>query len=176
MYTVSKGPSKLVAKTRRGIPQSYEKYELIRDLGRNKNTDCENNVDISVPRPVFQTTKKAASQYFKAQQQLHQQQYQTEETLSPQHEEIIKYIYDSWNMVVAANPYDVPDSPNSTTSSTTSLSSTNSTLSSTASSTSSTSSLIYYVDTPSQLLSDFKPFDLESWWGRRLFNNITKSL
>lgn len=23
---------------------------------------------------------------------------------------------------------------------------------------------------------DFKPFDLESWWGKRLFNNITKSL
>lgn len=26
------------------------------------------------------------------------------------------------------------------------------------------------------LVSDFKPFDLESWWGKRLFNNITKSL
>lgn len=26
------------------------------------------------------------------------------------------------------------------------------------------------------IISDFKPFDLETWWGKRLYNNITKSL
>lgn len=33
-----------------------------------------------------------------------------------------------------------------------------------------------WVEPPSPALQDFKPFDLESWWGRRLFQNITKSL
>lgn len=33
-----------------------------------------------------------------------------------------------------------------------------------------------WVEPPSPALQDFKPFDLESWWGRRLFHNITKSL
>lgn len=87
-------------------------------------------------------------------------------------------------MVIAENPYDVADSPDTSKSychiilkdfviylfvfvgSTCSLSS----------STSSTSSSIYYVDQPSPILNDFKPFDLESWWGRRLYQNITKSL
>ncbi|XP_053679959.1 uncharacterized protein LOC128730897 isoform X1 [Anopheles nili] len=188
MYTVSKGPSKLVAKTRRGIPQNYEKYELFRDLGRK---ECEITSEYSVPRPVFQaSTKSAAVQYLKA-----QQQQSFEQDVSPQHEELIKYIHDSWNMVVASNPYDVPGSPDSTgmhrlvfhivqenrnfsffcviLGSNCSLSSNSST--SSMSSTSSTST-VYYNEPPNPLLVDFKPFDLETWWGKRIFNNITKSL
>uniref|UniRef100_A0A182WEY5 Protein FAM195A n=1 Tax=Anopheles minimus TaxID=112268 RepID=A0A182WEY5_9DIPT len=168
MYTVSKGPSKLVAKTRRGIPQNYEKYELFRDLGRK---ECDITSEFSVPRPVFQaSTKSAAVQYLKAQQQQQQQSY--EQNVTPQHEELIKYINDSWNMVVASNPYDVPGSPDSTGSNC-SLSSNSST--SSVSSTSSTST-VYYNEPPNPLLVDFKPFDLETWWGKRIFNNITKSL
>jgi hypothetical protein len=65
----------------------------------------------------------------------------------------------AWKMVIAENPYDVASDSGSTCSSQSSTSSTYS----------------YYVDQPSPL-TDFKPFDLESWWGRRLFQNITKSL
>ncbi|XP_050092937.1 MAPK regulated corepressor interacting protein 2 [Anopheles aquasalis] len=171
MYTVSKGPSKLVAKTRRGIPQNYEKYELLRDLGRKPNGEAD-IAELSVPRPVFQVSKKsAAAQYLRTR---HQQEEQTEkERVSPQHEELIKYINDSWNIVVASNPYDMPGTPDSTGSNY-SLSS-NSSTSSSISSTSSTST-VYYNEPPSPKLVDFKPFDLESWWGKRIFNNITKSL
>lgn len=35
---------------------------------------------------------------------------------------------------------------------------------------------MYYTDKPDPRLQDFKPFDLEAWWGRRLYYNITKSL
>lgn len=173
MYTVSKGPSKLVAKTRRGIPQNYEKYELLRDLGRKTNGECDIASEFSMPRPVFQATKKsAATHYIKTQQQQHRQQKSEQGVVSPQHEELIKYINDSWNMVVAANPYDVPGSPDSTGSNC-SLASTSSTTS--ASSTSS-SSTVYYNEPPSSVLVDFQPFDLETWWGKRIFNSITKSL
>uniref|UniRef100_A0A182PKA6 Uncharacterized protein n=1 Tax=Anopheles epiroticus TaxID=199890 RepID=A0A182PKA6_9DIPT len=134
------------------IPQNYEKYELFRDLGRK---ECDITSEFSVPRPVFQaSTKSAAIQYLKAQQQ----QQQHEQNVSPQHEELIKYINDSWNMVVAANPYDVPGSPDSTGSHC-SLSSNSST--SSMSSTSSTST-VYYNEPPNPLLVDFKPFDLET--------------
>uniref|UniRef100_T1DFA2 Uncharacterized protein n=1 Tax=Psorophora albipes TaxID=869069 RepID=T1DFA2_9DIPT len=169
MYTVSKGPSKLVAKTRRGIPQNYEKFELMRDLGK-KNGDCDISSEASIPRPVFQTTKKSAAHYLRAQQQQSEPEH-----LSPQHEELIKYINDSWNMAVASNPYDVPGSPDSA-SSTTSLSSSCSTSSVSSTSSNSSTTTIYYNDPPSPVLVDFKPFDLESWWGRRIFNNITKNL
>lgn len=39
-----------------------------------------------------------------------------------------------------------------------------------------TPALMYYTDKPDPRLQDFKPFDLEAWWGRRLYHNITKSL
>lgn len=171
MYTVSKGPSKLVAKTRRGIPQNYEKFELMRDLGKKSNNgDCDMASELSIPRPVFQSTKKSSAQYMRAQQQQSEPEH-----LSPQHEELIKYINDSWNMAVAPNPYDVPGSPDSM-SSNISLSSSCSTSSVSSSGSNSSTTTLYYNDPPSPVLVDFKPFDLESWWGRRIFNNITKNL
>ncbi|XP_055708833.1 MAPK regulated corepressor interacting protein 2 isoform X1 [Phlebotomus papatasi] len=159
MYTVSKGPSKLVAKTRRGIPQNYEKFETHRDMYR-KTADPDNTEIISLPKPVFQPTKKFSNHMKNG--------HQIEETLSPQHEEIVKYIHETWNMVIAQNPYDPPSSPESTTSSPSS--------SSASSAPTTASPSIYYTDAPSPVLRDFKPFDLESWWGRRLYYNITKSL
>ncbi|XP_055708834.1 MAPK regulated corepressor interacting protein 2 isoform X2 [Phlebotomus papatasi] len=139
MYTVSKGPSKLVAKTRRGIPQNYEKFETHRDMYR-KTADPDNTEIISLPKPVFQPTKKFSNHMKNG--------HQIEETLSPQHEEIVKYIHET-------------SSPSS---------------SSASSAPTTASPSIYYTDAPSPVLRDFKPFDLESWWGRRLYYNITKSL
>lgn len=37
-------------------------------------------------------------------------------------------------------------------------------------------SITYYVDEPCPKLRDFKPFELEQWWGRRLFTHITNSV
>jgi len=157
MYTISK-PSKIVVhKTRRGLPQNFEKIETIRELSKKSASDTNN--EFSVPKPVFQTSRKSHN-YLKS----HHHHHQNQEILSPQHEELVRYMNDSWKMVIAENPYDAPDSPD--TSSTCSFSS----------SASSSSSYSYYVDQPSPLLKDFKPFDLESWWGRRLYQNITKSL
>lgn len=38
-----------------------------------------------------------------------------------------------------------------------------------------TTRAVYYADKPSAALKDFSAFDLESWWGRRLFHSITKN-
>lgn len=37
-------------------------------------------------------------------------------------------------------------------------------------------STLYYEDDPCPHLQDFKPFDLESWWGKRLYTHITNSV
>uniref|UniRef100_A0A1A9UM11 Protein FAM195A n=1 Tax=Glossina austeni TaxID=7395 RepID=A0A1A9UM11_GLOAU len=161
MYTVSKGPSKIVAKTRRGLSQNFEKFETIKESSR-RNNDSNSPEKNVVPRPVFQTKKIYTHT-----------KIVEEEAITPQHEEIIKYINDSWNIVVAQNPYDrtpsnlpTADANNNTATS----------LAKAYSSSAQTASSLYCVEPPSPVLSDFKPFDLESWWGRRLFNNITKSL
>jgi hypothetical protein len=70
------------------------------------------------------------------------------------------FLFLAWKMVIAENPYDLSDSSSC----------------SSGSSTSTSSSFVQFVDQPNPLLQDFKPFDLESWWGRRLYQNITKNL
>lgn len=55
-----------------------------------------------------------------------------------QHEELIKYILDSWNKV---------------------------------SQEADRNAVIYYHEEHHQNLKDFKPFDLESYWGRRIVQN-----
>lgn len=77
-----------------------------------------------------------------------------QEVVSPQHEEIIKFVYDSWTTVCREcdlEPQEDGQSPQPP-------------------------SPVYYDGEPNGSLQDFKPFDLESWWGKRLFNNITKSI
>ncbi|KAL6430541.1 hypothetical protein ACFW04_007851 [Cataglyphis niger] len=126
MYTVSKGPSKIVAKTRRGISQKLERLETLRDMTRKADPEDDHEITRNVPKPVFHMNGKS---------KLISQRHQMQEDISPQHKELVLYIRQYSN------------------------------------------SIVYYNDgEPNDSLQDFKPFDLESWWGKRLFNNITKSL
>ncbi|XP_011499899.1 PREDICTED: protein FAM195A [Ceratosolen solmsi marchali] len=154
MYTVSKGPSKIVAKTRRGINQKLERLDNFRDLSRKSDPEEdgseEDKIIRNIPKPVFYTSSK-----LKPSLQRHRTR---QEVITPQHEELIKFVYESWNQINArqrclssddSDPYE----------------------------SSSNETIVYYNDgEPNNVLQDFKPFDLESWWGKRLFNNITKSL
>ncbi|KAJ1531444.1 hypothetical protein ONE63_000124 [Megalurothrips usitatus] len=144
MYTVSKGPSKIVAKTRRGISQNLERLDTLRDA--RKSTDFKEDQDyvVNSPKPVFHMPNGKKSSH----NRYHQ------EVVSPQHEEIIKFVYDSWTTVCREcdlEPQEDGQSPQPP-------------------------SPVYYDGEPNGSLQDFKPFDLESWWGKRLFNNITKSI
>ncbi|XP_012257210.1 MAPK regulated corepressor interacting protein 2 isoform X2 [Athalia rosae] len=147
MYTVSKGPSKIVAKTRRGISQNLERLETLRDLTRKSDPDDNHDVVNHVPKPVFHINGKSK---FSSQRQNH-------EAITPQHEELIKFVYESWSQVSTQNGESSDGSE--------------------CSEPCSAGSIVYYNDgEPNVILQDFKPFDLESWWGKRLFHNITKSL
>ncbi|CAH1398558.1 unnamed protein product [Nezara viridula] len=139
MYTVSKGPSKIVAKTRRGISQNLDN---LRDLKKNQ----EDNGDIlSLPKPVFQPVNGKKSHSFRAQQ----------EAITPQHEEIIRFIHDSWTSVCKEGEEEASEQKQNQNA----------------------AKVVYYkCNEPNLDLKDFKPFDLESWWGKRLFNTITKSI
>ncbi|KYM94399.1 PREDICTED: protein FAM195A-like isoform X1 [Cyphomyrmex costatus] len=151
MYTVSKGPSKIVAKTRRGISQNLERLETLRDLTRKADIeDDHDEIICHVPKPVFHMNGKS---------KFISQRHQMQQVITPQHEELIKFIYESWNQV---NTRQRSECCNDTEC---------------AELCSPKDSIVYYNDgEPNDSLQDFKPFDLESWWGKRLFNNITKSL
>lgn len=139
MYNV-KGPSKIVAKTtRRGLSQNID---TLRDHSRNKGSDGEDNETLNGPKPVFQTVSKKSNQQ------------RNQEYITPQHEEIIKYINESWNSVYSEiknngnSPYNNRERQ----------------------------TILYYKDDPCPLLQSFRPFDLEAWWGKRLYMFITNSV
>ncbi|KAJ8972218.1 hypothetical protein NQ314_000279, partial [Rhamnusium bicolor] len=83
MYNI-KGPSKIVTKTttRRGISQNIDNY---RDYNRNKLIENEQNEITNGPKPIFHKKSSSSSQ--------------RPESISPQHEEIIKFIHESWSSV-----------------------------------------------------------------------------
>lgn len=193
MYTVNQGPSKLVAKTRTGFSQNYDKIETIRKIKVNNahltkpngnnhlrqdtNNVTDNGMDINVAKPVFQQYRRSNSNRNNSSYKnggiriacFKDDEPQTD--VSPQYEELIQYIRNSWNVLSAG--YD--DTNEQSTSSTNSVDRTSTTTNSIAKKTNK-KVIVYHNDPPSPALDDFGPFDLESWWGRRLFNNITKSL
>lgn len=145
MYTVNKGPSKLVAKTRGGLSQNFEKIETIREISRKCSENCDN--EINVPRPVFQQQRKAYHH--------HKEQKLDSELTSPQHQELVEYIRDSWNIVASAN--------NQTTNTYEQSEPSDDAINSVPAK----RIIVYHDAPPSPVLKDFGAFDLESWWGRR---------
>ncbi|KAG1676011.1 MAPK regulated corepressor interacting protein 2 [Nymphon striatum] len=95
MYTLSKGPSsKIVAKTRRGFSQGN--LESQRELINSKKStpgnlkEQPNSTEMSSPKPIFQSAngkRSAASRV------------PPPEAMSPQHEEMVKFVSTAWNEV-----------------------------------------------------------------------------
>jgi len=154
MYAVSKEHkgNKLFAKTRRaGIPQKIDSLENSRDPNgkRELNNLPLNDMSGSTnPKPVFHMNGRKS----------YHQRYQTE-TISAQHEEIIKYIHDSWKCVKrdmdSGNRFSMSGDYKNTNLKVPQIS--------------------YYKLEKSSLLPKFEPFDLETYWGQRLYQNITQS-
>ncbi|XP_022211025.1 MAPK regulated corepressor interacting protein 2-like [Drosophila obscura] len=145
MYKINKGANKIVAKTRVGLGQNIEKFN-----GNTASSKKSGSIDLStptehnsIPRPVFQRrlTKRIASA-----------KQNDIGVTSPQNEDIINFISDSWNTVTNNNAI----SPEA--------------------SMFASSLATVWIEPKSPELADFKPFDLESWWSRRLFENITNDL
>lgn len=150
MYTVNKGPSKLVAKTRGGL----NTFKAI-DIGAsNDHLEADR---LNPQRPVFHTPRKN-----------HHNQHSTRDEddtppATPQHEELVKFVQDSWTSLSIVD--DMTPSP--------SASASTDCKSLQHSDVSSARRTVHYAESPSAVLNDFGAFDLEAWWGRRLFNNIT---
>ncbi|KAF7994216.1 hypothetical protein HCN44_005959 [Aphidius gifuensis] len=77
---------------------------------------------------------------------------------SPQHFDLIKYIYDSWNSVSkeldTCHNHSLADSQNYRNN----------------------VSVSYYQERePNPEIKDFEPFNLEAWWGQRVVQSITRN-
>ncbi|XP_034661770.1 uncharacterized protein LOC117897180 [Drosophila subobscura] len=155
MYKIHEEVRKLVAKARGGLPHNNEKC-----TGITASSEPKGSIDLNpptgnnnIPRPVFQRrpSKRVTST----------KQKETG-VISPQNDVIINYINDSWNMLVAENPSDSSTKDSNANSPEESIFA--------------SSSPTVWIEPRSPELEDLKPFDLESWWSCRLFENITKDL
>ncbi|XP_076366694.1 MAPK regulated corepressor interacting protein 2-like [Tachypleus tridentatus] len=145
MYTLSKGPSKILAKskTRRGITQKVDSLESIRDFASKRTGELKDSIDMSSPKPVFQQVNG---------RRFHSQK-SNQDTITPQHEEITRYIYNTWKLV--SREYDAAKQPGAE---------------------GIMHSVVYYQDNcSSSQLPKFEPFDLELFWGQRVIQSITQS-
>lgn len=71
--------------------------------------------------------------------------HSNEKSAYAQHDDLIKYIYDSWNKI----SQEVDRNTSNRT--------------------------VYYQEQENQKLKDFEPFDLSAYWGRQLVQNIQQS-
>lgn len=147
MYTVNKGSSKLVAKTRGGL----NTFKAI-DVMASSHDQLGAADRLNPQRPVFHTQRKMHNNHSTREQD-------DSPPATPQHEELVKFLQDSWTSLGITEDVTPPSELTDLNVSTLDKSPAKRT--------------VYYSESPSDALKDFSAFDLESWWGRRLFNNIT---
>ncbi|XP_067672749.1 MAPK regulated corepressor interacting protein 2-like [Haliotis asinina] len=87
MYALSRGPSKIVASTRRGPPKQLDSLES-RDISSKR---APGEPVMSSPKPVFNVNGKRAH--------VNRSNSAPQEPISQQHEDIVKYLNDAWNKV-----------------------------------------------------------------------------
>jgi hypothetical protein len=112
---------------------------------------------MSSPKPVFHQNGRRSHQ-----------QKSPQEAITPQHEEMIKYIHETWKCV--KREYELtssrgPVDPNTVPCAT----------AATVAATKVPKICYYNNKAGSATLPSFEPFDLETFWGQRLFQNITQS-
>lgn len=146
MYTVNKAPSynNVLNRTRRGLAQKLDNLENQRDHPGKKSGDFGITADMSSsPKPVFQPINDRRPHTHRNHQ----------ETITPQHEEITKYIHETWKIIFReyeSTKQMLVDGK--------------------------VPRVVYYQDRNSnQRLKNFEPFDLELYWGERLLQNIKQS-
>jgi len=152
MYNVSKGPTQIIEKTRRGINHKLENIDRLHEMttknragkhggGEGRGKAGYSMVNNPTQMPVFNTSSGSSPGSTR-----HRYHHRTsQEKITPQQEEIINYVNAKW----AATEKELRENP--------------------------TGKVIYYQEAePNPSLRDFEPFDLESWWGQRLYRNLTE--
>eukprot|EP00092_Neocalanus_flemingeri_P023780 GFUD01025800.1.p1 GENE.GFUD01025800.1~~GFUD01025800.1.p1 ORF type:complete len:137 (+),score=42.73 GFUD01025800.1:154-564(+) len=136
MYTVAKGPTVIVQKTRRGLNKNLENLDAPRVPERESvaSTPELPLEDGDSPKIVFKPVKMRNNR-----RNLQQ------EKCSPEHKEIVTFVTDGWVRV----KHEMDKDPGK---------------------------VRYYQENTNPRLSGFEPFDLDAWWGKKLYHNLTNGV
>ncbi|KAM8843981.1 MAPK regulated corepressor interacting protein 2-like [Spinachia spinachia] len=135
MYTITRGPSKLVTQRRTGPTQQLD--NKINDF-KHKQTSWS-LPDVPAPKIVF-SRPNGKKYHHRAPDE------QQEESLTPVHEENVKFVYDAWREVVQQER-----------------------------GAEEAQGAVHYEEfTPNGHMDGFVPIDLDEWWAKRFLANIDK--
>ncbi|XP_045211505.1 MAPK regulated corepressor interacting protein 2-like [Mercenaria mercenaria] len=137
MYALPSRPSKIVANARIGPSKTLNNLEIARDTEKQQLTQTA--VGMSSPKPVFNGNRTR----YPMRQNSNPQQPQ----YSAQHEEMVRYLSDTWNRVNHELERNQREG----------------------------GPIVYREKNPNPRLNDFKPFDLEQFWGDRYMQQVTGS-
>jgi len=138
MYTVAKGPTAILQKTRRGLNKNLENSVEGTKTGERevisvRRAECKETKEPL--RIVFQPVKMRNNQRRRVQQ----------EHLSPEHRELVSFVTEGWVRVKREMDQG-------------------------------SGKVAVYQDTTNPSLEQFEPFDLDAWWGKKLYQNLTSGI
>merc|ERR1719342_1699880 len=112
---------------------------------------------MSSPRPTFQQQDSGRGKGGGGRQQNGRAGAQQHQEMPPQHEELIRYFSDSWSRVCKDMEMNRQNGGHDNRGG-------------------GGNQIIYYQDDGAhQALENFVPFDLEAWWGKRIYQKMTQS-
>merc|ERR1711890_6365 len=149
MYTVAKGPTSIVQKTRRGLSKKLESLETssrVCEIGLVSPDSLDmgssplgGDTPLCVFQPIKGKTRNLSDR--------------TEE-VTPQHIEIVTFVNEGWKQVKREMEANKKQGGEATS-----------------------KRVKYYQEKePNPLLLNFQPFDLEAWWGKKLYHNLTSGI
>ncbi|XP_029914102.1 MAPK regulated corepressor interacting protein 2-like [Myripristis murdjan] len=144
MYTITRGPSKLVTQRRTGPTQQID--NKINDFKHKQTSWCL--PDLPAPKIVFNRLNGKKYQHPAPALQVDSQQ---EESFTAAHEENVNFVYEAWQEVVqqveqgSSQGLEAAQGP-----------------------------VHYKESSPGPHMDDFVPIDLDEWWAQRFLANIDK--
>merc|ERR1712215_279320 len=136
MYTVAKGPTVIVQKTRRGLNKNLENLDTPRVPERDPATNSPTTSveERDSPKIVFKPVKMRNNR----------KKFQ-QENISPEHKEIVTFVCEGWIRVKQEMDQDP-------------------------------GKVKYYKEKTNPRLTGFEPFDLDAWWGKKLYHSLTNGV
>ncbi|XP_037113209.1 MAPK regulated corepressor interacting protein 2-like isoform X1 [Syngnathus acus] len=145
MYTITRGPSKLVTQRRTGPTQQLE--SKTNDFKHKQTTWSLPNI----PAPKIVFNRPNGKKYHQPSLSLPMDPRQEWESAAA-HEDNVKFVYEAWQEAIRH------EQGNSRT----------------TRSVAATAAVHYKDDTPTTHMNDFVPIDLDEWWAQRFLTNIDK--
>ncbi|KAJ0001389.1 hypothetical protein NQD34_006409 [Periophthalmus magnuspinnatus] len=144
MYTITRGPSKLVTQRRTGNTGPTQQLDNKINDFKHKQTSSS-MPDLPAPKIVF--NRLNGKKYHHPAQALNTDNQQ-QDSFTPAHEDNVRFVYEAWQEVVdncSTQAAEVAQMP-----------------------------IQYEEETPSPHMKNFVPIDLDEWWAQRFLANIDK--